>query len=124
MDELAAELKAEAEGKQREGKPVRYRAELRSRAMAYLRERERAGATLTAVSRELGIRCQTLQRWLAAAERKSRPEPRAGFRPVTVGLGSASGPARWVRILGPCGIRVEGLSVAELVTVLRALSTP
>jgi hypothetical protein len=50
MEELAAELKAAAEAKQREGKPVRYGAELRERAVRYLREREKLGATLTVVS--------------------------------------------------------------------------
>jgi hypothetical protein len=124
MGELAEELKAAAEAKQREGKPVRYRAELRKRAVEYLRERERAGTTMTVVSRELGVRWQTLRRWARREEKAVRVEPRAGFRQVRVELGAASGPTRWVRVFGPCGLRIEGLTVMELVTVLRALSTP
>jgi hypothetical protein len=122
MEELAAELKAAAEAKQREGKPVRYRAELRERAVRYFREREKVGATLTVVSQELGVRWQTLRRW-AQGGKSPMPEPRSGFRQVRVELGEASGPARFVRILGPGGLRVEGLTVTELITVLRALST-
>jgi hypothetical protein len=79
---------------------------------------------MTVVSRELGVRWQTLQRWAGALAKGPRVEPRAGFRQVSVELGAASGPARWVRIFGPCGVRIEGLTVAELVTVLRALSSP
>src|SRR6266511_4183176 len=58
----------------------RYPAELRRRGAEYLRARQAAGAPLSAILRELGMRRETLAGWAAPAE----PEAKPRFVPVTV----------------------------------------
>jgi transposase len=109
------ELRAEIERKQAE-KVKRYGVELKQRALGYLRGREAEGGTSWVVSQELGLGWQTLRRWAAGPSKR-----RGAFRRVAVGAGSLQAAPGGVVVHGPHGLRIEGLGVAELAALLRAL---
>ena len=92
----------------------RYPAELRRRGAEYLRARQAAGAPLSAILRELGMRRETLAGWAVPPE----PEARPRFVPVTV----MEAPAGRIVVHGPGGVRIEGLDVAALADLLRRLA--
>ena len=66
-----------------------------------------------AVAEEIGVAFETLRRWCGAA----RKAPRA-MVPVRVVTEPA---ARTVSVCSAAGFRVDGLTVAEAIAVLRAL---
>jgi transposase len=98
----------------RRGPGRRYPPELRRRGAAYLRARQAAGAPLSVVLRELGMRRETLAGWASPAE----PEARARFVPVTV----VEAPAGRIVVHGPGGLRIEGLDVAGVADLFRRLA--
>lgn len=98
----------------RRGPGRRYPADVRRRGAAYLRARQGAGAPLSAVVRELGVRRETLVGW--AAPQEAGPAPR--FVPVAV----IDAPAGRIVVHGPGGVRVEGLDVPALADLLRRLA--
>lgn len=97
----------------RRGPGRRYPAELRRRGAEYLRARQAAGAPLSAILRELGVRRETLVGWAGPAEAETRPR----FVPVSV----IEEPSRIV-VHGPGGVRIEGLDVAGVADLLRRLA--
>lgn len=99
-------------GKRGPGK--RYPAELQRRGAEYLRVRRAAGAPLSAVLRELGMRRETLAGWGAPPAPKETPR----FVPVTV----VETPAGRLVVHGPGGVRVEGLDLAGVAELLRRLA--
>jgi hypothetical protein len=99
-------------GKRGPGK--RYPAELQRRGAEYLRVRRAAGAPLSAVLRELGVRRETLAGWAEPPGAKERPR----FVPVTV----VAAPVGRIVVHGPGGLRVEGLDVAGVAELLRRLA--
>lgn len=96
----------------REGVGRAYRAEIRQRAIAYVHRRRREGASLESIGRELGVSTTTVVRWTTQAShsfalaRVQTPETVAGR----------------IVVHGPRGIRVEGLSLDELVALWERLS--
>jgi transposase-like protein len=88
-----------------------YSPELKARVIAYAERRYGEGASAKHVSDELGVNVHTLGFW---RERKKNTKP--VLRPVRV-IDETSD-ARIV-LLVRNGIRVEGLSVEQLVEVLR-----
>ena len=101
----------------RRGPGRRYPAELRRRGAEYLRARQAAGAPLSAILRELGVRRETLAGWAAPAEAEAKAETRPRFVPVSV----VAEPPRIV-VHGPGGVRIEGLDVAGVADLLRRLA--
>jgi len=97
----------------RRGPGRRYPPDLRRRGAEYLRARQAAGAPLSAVVRELGVRRETLAGWAAPAEAETSPR----FVPVSV----IEEPSRIV-VRGPGGVRIEGLDVAGVADLLRRLA--
>jgi hypothetical protein len=98
---IVKEAAASRDAVKRAGKPgpgKRYPAELRRRGAAYLSARKAAGAPLSAVLRELGVRRETLSGWSAPQEiaegRASSRSPlwrrRPGASWFTVQVASAS----------------------------------
>ena len=98
----------------RRGPGRRYPAELRRRGAEYLRARQGAGAPLSAILRELGVRRETLAGWAAPMD----PAARSRFVPVTV----MEAPAGRIVVHGSGGVRVEGLDVAGVADLLRRLA--
>jgi hypothetical protein len=88
-----------------------YPVEARSVAVAYARSREREGSTVHRAARELGIPMITLQSWI----RRST----SAFRRVTVEATPAIAMRLVVRT--PSGLIVEGLDVAGVAELSRAL---
>lgn len=97
-----------------------YPAALRARIVAYVDARRATGAARTrAACAELGIPEISYSRW-----RRSSSTPTlsvaGGFVPVTV-----SAPRREEAgfvVHGPSGVRVEGMSIAQLAELIRRLS--
>ena len=90
----------------------RYPETLRDAVVRYARGGREEGESVRAIAGRLGVPVPTLSLWLA--------ESRNGcFRPVRVagGEGVRTVPA----LISPEGYRVEGLALADLVAVLRAL---
>ena len=85
--------------------------ELKAHVSSYAKGRRAQGTSYAAIGRELGLAEQTVQRWCAGT---SRP----AMVPVEVVAEGRSG----IALVAPSGYRVEGLSLDELVSLLRALS--
>jgi hypothetical protein len=117
MDDQARRFREAARHSQgaRTGRGIRYSSELHEQAVACARVRLRGGSSLLAVARDLGLRPQTLARWLEEKGRKSR------LRPVEI---TAHGPTsqRGAPVLvTPGGLRIEGLDLESLAVLLRRL---
>ncbi len=96
------------------GRGKRFPVDLQRRAVAYYRSRTAHGSFLSAVARELGLPAPTLRRWVIDA-------PLAGAAPTPAA--SAAAPVQLPVLVGPGGLRIEGLQVAEVAELLRALRT-
>jgi transposase len=120
-----AELRREADRLPRSGRQGRrvYTEGFRGRVAEYVKARREAGVAWGAISAELELPFSTLAYWL-----RGRPRER-GFRVVRMALSQGlTEPAaerpreRSATLVTPRGYRVEGLAVAELVELLRALA--
>jgi hypothetical protein len=109
VDQRIQSFRAARRAVQRGGRV--YPAEARSLALAYARSREREGATVHRAARELGIPMPTLQSWMRA----SAP----AFQRVMVEATPESATRLVVRT--PSGLIVEGLDVAGVAELSRAL---
>lgn len=98
------------------GRARRYSAEMRAElldAVEMLRER---GESWDRTGELLGVSCETLRRWWHEAQREEAPV--RSLVPVQVTeLSSSNGV-----VVMPNGTRVEGLDVAAVAELLRALS--
>lgn len=112
MDARVERLRHEADGQRR----VRYSQAARADAVAFAEEGRAAGRTLSAIAADLGVSTQALRRWRAA-------RPAAAFRPVLVTNAEAAGLASrgGLVVQTARGHRVEGLDLAGVVAVVRAL---
>ena len=111
MDQRIRRFRAVSRGRRRGRRG--YPEEARGVAVAYARSREREGASVHRTARELGLPMTTLQLWMRA----SIP----AFQRVTV----EAPPTREARLVvrTPSGLIVEGLDVAGVVELSRALSS-
>jgi transposase-like protein len=108
----AQELAAEVEGLERsKHKRRRYPSELRRRIVEHVRERRAAGMLLNDIAREIGISSTLLHRWDLTLVRKFR----------RVELSAAPSSSARCLLHAPHGVRVEGLTLDDLVEVLRRL---
>jgi transposase-like protein len=98
------------------GRGRRFPAALRERVIAWTAARRTRGAGWRELARELGVPAGTLQRWLTP-----RPEraPPVALRPVAV----TDEPARQpLTIVAPSGLRLEGVTIADVIAILRGLA--
>ena len=98
------------------GRGKRYAVELRQRVREWALGRRRDGISWTQISEELGLGQDTVRRWCV--------EPRASktsrsLLPVKV-VAQATESGR-LSLVSPGGFRIEGLTLAEAATLLRAL---
>lgn len=110
LDELKKAIAALSPIKQRR----RYPAALRAQVLRYAKSAIATGRSRTAICEELDIGEPTLTRFL-----KVRPDPT--FQRVRVVDQPPERPAQ-VSVKGPCGLVIDGLSVAELAELVRRLS--
>jgi hypothetical protein len=98
------------------GRGRRFPAPLRERLVAWVTARRVRGDWWCELARELGIPAGTLQRW-------ATPRPACqrvmALRPVDVVGEPAS---RTVTLVSPSGLRVEGVMIADVITILRGLA--
>ena len=89
---------------------------VRTQAIAEIRDRRGRGETWTTIASELGLAVGTVRAWDEQTASSSKVQ---GFRPVVL---SATTPGRegGLRLTGPHGVRVEGLSI-EVLAALRQL---
>ena len=118
MDDQVRQLRVRVRAHQR-GQPataVRYPASLREEIVAVVREAHARGVAVRRLARDIGLPAWTLTLWL-------RRPARRRFRRValTTAAPAVAGPPPLV-LMTPQGLRVEGLDLAGLVTVLRTLA--
>jgi hypothetical protein len=100
------------------GPGKRYAPELRARLLSWVRERREEGATLMAIASELSLPEETVRRFATLSEAASqRP---GALLPVEVFADSTESVER-VRVLGPSGYCVDGLSLPQAAALLRML---
>jgi transposase-like protein len=97
------------------GRGRRIPTALRERITVWATTRRAQGAWWSELARHLGIPAQTLMRW-AAASRSGRS---LSLRPVEV---LEAEPVRTMSIVSPSGLRVEGLTIGDVITILRGLA--
>jgi len=100
------------------GRGRRYPASLRERVARWAGARRRSGAKWGELSDELRISAETLRQWLALAASNE-----AGLVPVEVVAEAAAGdPASGaLRLVTRVGHRIEGLSIADVIELVRVL---
>ena len=86
-------------------------------AVEYANERIANGASPAAVSEELGLNGWTLQRWLQRERQRGD-----GERFVELKVKAAAAPSNRLTVCGPCGVRIEGIQLAEVAQLLQRLS--
>lgn len=96
---------------------------LRTEVVAWYQAQLSLGIRAEAACREIGLAANTLRRWAqeesgASARSSSSETTSAAFIPVTV----ASTTAMTLRVLGPAGLRIEGLDLTALAELLRRLA--
>jgi transposase-like protein len=96
---------------------TRYPEDLRAEVVTLARANRTAGRSLSSLARAVGLSVPTLTGWLR------RPGP-GRLRRVTVAPSPSpalAAPARPLVLVTSQGVRVEGLDLAALVTLLRSL---
>ena|SRR5689334_23224311 len=96
------------------GRGRRFPIVLRKRVVAWTAERRRRGDWWCELSRELGVPARTLKRWVTP-----RPEGALSLRRVDV---LDEPPTRTVTIVSQSGLRIEGVTIADAITILRGLA--
>ena|SRR5689334_19144682 len=115
MDQEFESLRREVARRDR-GRGLRYPQSLRDRVVRWARERRRRGAGWLELAVEIGIAAESLRRWT------TRDEPSAALVPIRiVGEADDVDAERRLRLLTPAGYRVEGLTIAEVIVLLRSL---
>lgn len=112
-DDAKEELKALVL-RTREEKQGRFPETLRQRLMRYAIGRWKTGASTRTVAAEIGVSGHTLSYW----KTQTMGPAKAKMRPVKVIEESSGGHA----VAGPCGTRIENLSLDEIAELFRKLS--
>ena len=91
-----------------------YDAQFVEQARAFAEQRRPEGRTWDQLGDELGVLGETLRRWCTPRKRAKRT-----MRAIEIVSREAHGSS--VIVFAPSGLRVEGLSLDEIVALLRAL---
>jgi hypothetical protein len=92
------------------GRGKLYPPDTQARVVEFAQRRRAEGVSWNQIAGELGMRFETVRRWCARAPTMRAVEVVAETRPSGA-----------VSVLSPSGYRLEGLTLEEAVTVLRAL---
>lgn len=118
MDRELIDLRRELARVER-GRGRRYPEQLRARVTRWSRGRRQHGASWQAIERELKISAESLRRWTMADA-----QLQAALVPVEVVADAdddASGAGQQLRLVTRGGHRIEGLSLADVVELVRVL---
>ena len=128
MSRQAAELRVrvEAFARRRSHRGQRYPKDLRADLVEYARSREQEEASLREVEEEVGVRHETLRRWLEASGEASSPS--TGFIPVKRVVDREDGSPPEARqqdggltVVSPGGWRIEGATRADVIELMRSV---
>ena len=102
----------------RSGRGIRYPQQLHEEAVAYTRTRQQEGHRLPEIARDLELKTVTLTRWLKESQSTS-------LRPVKIltsprPIETSPSPTGVIMTL-PNGIRIEGLGLESVVSLLRQI---
>jgi transposase len=109
------------------GKPI-FPAPLRARAVTWYNARKAEGRSAEQICRTLGVGSNSMRRWIEEKHtvphsKRMRPTSKAAFVPVAVAPTAIPATSeRALRVIGPGGIRIEGLDVGSLADLLRRLA--
>jgi transposase len=99
----------------RQGRGRRFPRELRQRAVEYCRQRRSGGGvTWQTLQAELGVSSKSLMLW-------TRREGKAAFHPMEIQRVEVQRSSAQCVLHGPFGIRVEGLTLADVAELIRRL---
>lgn len=101
------------------GRGKRYPAELRGRVVAWAQRRRQAGAGWVDIAEELGLGLDTVRRW--CIPKKPVVVTGRSLLPVRVVEGPAEHTHAQLILVSPNGFRVEGLTLTEVASLLKAL---
>jgi len=103
------------------GRGRSYPPALRQRLMAWAEAAERAGMSLPQIGTALGMPQHRFQYWRERAQRELQPvEPKAIVR-VDVIADPPAPVLDELTVVSPGGFRIEGLTMAQTIELLRAL---
>ncbi len=112
MDRELRDLRREL-GRIERGRGVWYPDPLRTRIAGWARRRRAEGATLREISVEIGICAESLRRWSAAT---TQP-----LVPIEVVDDRTEDGAKGLRLITVAGHTIEGLTIADTITLVRVL---
>lgn len=117
-DSVIADVRRQlGQGRGSSGQRV-YSAQGRRAAAALARERQRAGHSIASTARALGVHPVLLGTWMRKAEQDA-PSP---FLPVAVrDVPLSAHPSQPVVVHVASGLRVEGLSIEQITSLMRGL---
>jgi transposase len=115
MDETARSFREHVATFRGARRRCRYPDELRQEALAYVEAARARGGTLADAAAALGVDKSVLASWRA-------PRQVPAMRAVKVVEGPRAAVGTGIVVHGPGGIRVEGLDLAGLATLMRSLS--
>jgi len=113
MRQLRVRVRVHQRG--RPGPAIRYPGSLRDEIVAVVREAHAQGIAVRHLARTVGVPACTLTLWL-------RRPGRQPFRRVALPAAPVVTPPLPLVLVTPQGMRVEGLDLAGMVTVLRTLA--
>lgn len=115
MDDLRDRAREALQRLGRRGRTTRIPDEVREAVLAYAKHERARGVAWADIAKEVGVSGSVMIRW-ASGRRRGRG------RLVPVRLLAASPARGGVVLVAPSGHRIEGLSIAEGIEVLRALA--
>jgi hypothetical protein len=101
---------------QERGRGKRYDRALLERVVVFAKQRRTEGRSWAAIATELGARYETIRRWC-----EGRPAPRStalALRPVEIVAERVTTP---LSVVSPSGLRVQGATLDEVITILRTV---
>jgi hypothetical protein len=123
MSETTLEAARAALGARRNARGYReFSAEGRGAAVAYAKARTGAGATIEEVLAELGLNDWTLKRWLQRSRRQHGRPRKVSKRFTQLSVVSIAPATPGPVLLGPCGLRIEGLGIDEVARLMKKLT--
>jgi len=115
-DQISKDLRRALSARER-GQGRKLPAPVRAEAAAWADRQRAAGATMSAVARELGVADETVRRWGSRSGRATRA---TALVPVEI-ITDEPARSRTLTVIAPGGYRVEGLTVEEAAMLLRVL---
>lgn len=89
-----------------------YPSEQRARVVQYAAGRQQKGVALYRIAREVGVASGTLKKWMG----------NCAFEVVEIEPAATATALCGPTVLGPCGLRIEGLTLENIAELVRRLS--